>query len=127
MLFRSGGKMTIGYGTLIDTVNEKWLLSAVIDKATGEELLKTDLKPIEKFLNANCEKNLNQSQFDSLVCFIYNIGIGAFRKSTLFRYVNSDPNSPQIHNQFLKWIFVAGVESRGLYNRRMAESKLYYS
>ena len=34
----TGGKMTIGYGTLIDTVNEKWLLSAVIDKATGEEI-----------------------------------------------------------------------------------------
>ena len=70
---------------------------------------------------------VNENQFSALVCFAYNIGLGNLKTSTLLRFVNQNPNNPEIRNQFLRWNKAGGKELTGLTRRRIAESNLYFS
>ena len=70
------------------------------------------------------EATLNQSQFDALVCFAYNCGLGNLKKSTLLKYINKGLFAAAA-NEFVKWIFAGGVQVRGLRRRRLAEKALF--
>lgn len=118
---------TIGYGTLIDEENEQWLLTAVIDEATATQLLKIDVKKTESTINSLVYSDITQNQFDALCSLVYNIGIGAFAKSTILNKVNINPNNPLIHDQFLKWCYVDKITNTGLLKRRNKESILYFT
>jgi lysozyme len=73
---------------------------------------------------------VNQNQFDALVSFCYNLGIGAFNSSTLKKKVIANPGDLSIRDEFMKWnkARVKGVltELKGLTNRRKAEADLYF-
>jgi len=68
---------------------------------------------------------LNQNQFDAVVSFTYNVGIGAFISSTLLRKININPNDESISHEFKKWNKVNGIVMKGLKKRRNEESYLY--
>ena len=70
---------------------------------------------------------LKQQQFDALVSFNYNIGTGAFWKSTLCKKVLKNPDDPSIKQEFLKWVRAGGVVSKGVQNRRNYEIELYFN
>ena len=70
---------------------------------------------------------INENQFSALVCFAYNVGLGNLKTSTLLRFVNENPNNPEIKNQFLRWNKAKGKELSGLTRRRLAESNLYFT
>lgn len=118
---------TIGYGTLIDTKEEQWLMTAVIDEPTAERLLRTDVRPIEVFVSQVVSKLINQNQYDALCSFVYNLGRTALRKSTLLKMINTDPNDVWITHEFEKWCYADGKRSEGLLKRRKAEAELYFS
>jgi lysozyme len=67
---------------------------------------------------------LNQNQFDALVDFTFNVGIGAFQGSTLLHVLNNS-DYVEAASQFGKWIYAGLVISSGLVNRRKAESNLF--
>jgi lysozyme len=67
---------------------------------------------------------LNQNQFDALVCIVFNIGVNAFKTSTLLHLLNSGDYAGAAE-QFGKWIYAGTVISSGLVNRRKAESNLF--
>jgi lysozyme len=127
----SAGKKTIGIGTLIDTKEEEWLLTAKITEAQAFDLLKKDLVKFEKSVNTLVKAKINQNQFDALMSFVYNFGAGALQKSTLLKKLNVNPNDPTIEDEFQKWdkANVGGVMKSvsGLTRRRVAESKLYFT
>ena len=80
----SAGVWTIGYGhTGADVFKGK-----KITQNDAETLLKTDLKRFETAINNQLIVDLTQNQFDALVSFIYNIGINAFKNSTMLKYLN---------------------------------------
>jgi lysozyme len=62
-----------------------------------------------------------------LVSLVYNIGISAFRNSTLLRKVNANPNDSTIRAEFLKWVNSGGKELPGLVKRRKEEADYYFS
>ena len=78
-------------------------------------------------INNLVKVKLNDNQLCALVSFVYNCGIGAFQKSTLFQEINSDRDSLKIKDEFMKWVTAKGVRLQGLVNRRDAEAKLYFS
>jgi len=51
---------------------------------------------------------LYQNQFDALVSFTYNLGIGALRRSTLLQKVKRNPNGPIIRQDFERWVYAGG-------------------
>lgn len=69
---------------------------------------------------------VTQNEFDALVSFAYNVGIGNLSKSTLLEKVNKNPADPSIALEFMKWKKAGGVVLKGLVRRREAESKLYF-
>lgn len=67
---------------------------------------------------------LTDNQFAALVSFTYNVGCGAFSKSTLLTFLNSG-NYAGVPAQLLRWNKFRGRESLGLTRRREAEVRLW--
>ena len=67
------------------------------------------------------------NQIAALTSLTYNIGIGAFSRSTLLRLINSGADKNEIGAQFIRWNKVKGVEVPGLTRRRQLEAELYLS
>ena len=113
------GVWTIGYGHTL-TARE----GMVITEKEAEKLLKQDLKTAEDEINKHLLP-LKQHQFDSLVSFVFNVGIGAFRRSTLLKRLKMDVKHPDIVNQFNRWVYGGGKILKGLVKRRKEEANLY--
>ncbi len=77
-------------------------------------------------VNGLVDVEVSQAQFDALVDFAFNCGIGAFSKSTLLNCVNAKDWDGADH-EFGKWINAGGHASRGLVRRRAAEAQEFES
>lgn len=119
------GYPTIGYGTLIDTEEEKYLLNAVITEAKATELLVNNLSKIEEIINKSVKVVLTQNQFDALASFVYNVGSANFLNSTLLRKINAMANIKEIATEFFRWVYTKGKKVQTLVNRRLNEFMLY--
>lgn len=119
------GVPTIGYGTTRINGNPiKEGMKITTDEA--EQFLEQDLKVFEDAINENVYVEINQNQFDALVCFVYNVGIRNFKTSTLLKKLNSG-DFLETSNQFLRWNRAGGKVLRGLVRRREAEKELFLS
>jgi lysozyme len=123
------GVCTIGYGTTIYPNGVKISIKdKIIPERVAIEYLKYDLEKFEKgVVSLIGNTKLNQNQFDALVSFAYNCGLGNLKTSTLLKIVKAMPTSEAIFNQFLRWNKAGGKEISGLTRRRKAEAELYYS
>jgi len=118
---------TIGYGNTFYEDGKKVKLGDKISKERAIELFKfTADRFASKVLNIT-KVNLTQNQFNALVSFAYNVGLGAYLSSTLLKKVLYNPSSKDVDIQFKKWNKANGKELAGLTRRRAEESKLYYS
>lgn len=116
------GVWTIGYGT---TGVPEARLGVVISAARAEELLATD---VDKFSRQVwvlvSDVVINQHQMDALIAFAYNVGIGAFKTSTLLKKL-LQKDYTGASKEFLRWTKAKGKELPGLVKRRRAESLLF--
>lgn len=111
------GVPTIGYGT---TQGVK-----MGDRTTPVKALERALADIQKFEGAikQCVKvPLHQHEYDSFSSLAYNIGAGAFCRSTLVRKLNAGDYAGAC-NEILRWNRAGGKEVRGLTIRRQEEHK----
>lgn len=115
------GVATIGWG---HTKGVK--AGMVIDLAEAERLLADDIAIAERCVNCDADK-LNQNQFDALVSFVFNVGVSAYRNSTLRKMVLAKPDNPAMADEFGKWKYADRKILPGLVRRRKAESELYFS
>ncbi len=120
------GLPTIGFGTLIDSTEEKHLLTETITKEQAEVLLRKELAMIEKKFTIMVTSKVNQNQYDALVSFAYNLGINNLKSSTLLKKVNANPADVTIRDEFNKWTHAGGKVLEGLVKRRKIESDLYF-
>jgi lysozyme len=122
------GIPTIGYGnTYYPDGRKVTMQDAQITEGLATLLLETIFeKDFAKFI----PQYVNQNQFDALASLVYNIGIGAFFKSTLLKKIKVNPNDASIEQEFLKWnkgrILGQLIELKGLTNRRKKEAELYF-
>lgn len=72
--------------------------------------------------------DITQNQFNALLSLCYNIGVGNFKKSTVLKLVNANPNDPAIKDAFYMWRFstINGVKKPILASRRKREAELYF-
>lgn len=66
----------------------------------------------------------SQNEYDSLISFAYNVGLGALGSSTLLKKHKAGDKAGAAR-EFAKWINAGGRPMKGLIRRREAESKLY--
>lgn len=71
--------------------------------------------------------SLRQCQWDAIVLFVFNVGIGNFKASTLLAKIRINPDDNSIIDEFLRWVYANGKVMRGLQKRRLTEMKLYFS
>lgn len=71
--------------------------------------------------------SLRQCQWDAIVSFVFNVGIGNFKASTLLAKIRINPDDNSIIDEFLRWVYANGKVMKGLQKRRLAEMKLYFS
>lgn len=126
------GIWTIGIGSTMHKDGSRVKQGETIDEAQAMDLLSWEVNNKSTAVsNLTKSIDLNQNQYDSLVSFAYNVGIGALTNSTLLKKVKINPNDPTIRDEFMKWnkITVNGkkVENQGLTNRRKKEADLYFS
>lgn len=88
-------------------------------------LLKGDLLPCEKYVNALgvCK---TQGQFDALVDFCFNCGTAALGRSTLLKYIRLGKPEQYIREAFAMWVKAAGKTLPGLVKRRQWEADRYF-
>ena len=88
------------------------------------EILNNDLNQYEDAINKFVKVPLTQNQFDALVSFVYNVGVGAFQKSTLLKKLNAGQYNA-VPGELMKWTKAGGKELPGLVRRRRAEAALW--
>ena len=52
------------------------------------EITQENVEIAEDAVNSFCKKSLTRNQYNALVSFVFNVGRGAFEKSTLLKRVN---------------------------------------
>lgn len=109
---------TIGYGHCAGDVKA----GMRINEEKAEELLKRDLFFVEKFING-IPKVRTQGQFDALVSFTYNVGVGKLKRSTLLKKIMHDAPTAEIQREFMKWVYSGGKRLDGLVKRRRWEAQ----
>lgn len=116
-----GAPWTIGYGTTSGVKK-----GMIITKSQAESMLINDVNRFAQGVSSLIKSVTTQGQFDALVSFAYNVGLGNLSKSTLLRKHNDKCYSCAA-NQFPLWNKAAGKVMNGLIRRRAAERELYSS
>lgn len=134
----SGGAPTIGVGHLLtkgERMSGKLMVQGVVARwgdgltdAQIDQLLEQDLRPVTRILTADVEAGvlMKQTQFDALCCFVFNVGVAAYKTSTLRRKLLAGEYDA-IPGQFRRWVYDNGAVVQGLKNRREAEIALWES
>lgn len=119
---------TIGYGSTFNPfTGVKVKQGDVITEAEALRWLKKAVGDFAESVKRLVKVPISQNKLDALTSLAYNIGIGAFQRSTLLRLLNAGAPDKDVADQFLRWNRIKGVVSRGLTNRRQLERKLYLS
>lgn len=87
-------------------------------------LLDDDIRALLPTLEAAITVPVNDNQFCALESFVFNIGIGAFRRSSLLRKLNAG-ESAAVPNELRRWVRAGGKVLAGLKRRREAEARLW--
>jgi len=131
-----GGVPTIGYGSLHLPSGKLVALGNKITENDATILLSLECNGICKKFDKLITTTLKQSQSDALVSFVYNVGMTAFRNSTLLKIINENAahdkyiaTSKELEFNFMRWnkAHVDGklIQVKGLTNRRRMECNLF--
>lgn len=148
------GKLTVGYGHVIRNndiilgVNGK-LLNRILNKIKkfiqgfrqinnflktlfprsmsqrrADQILKQDIQKFFNGIKPLIKVDLSKNQIYALTSLTYNIGLGAFKKSTLLRLINQEKFT-EAAQQFDRWVYANGKKLNGLVKRRNEEKMLF--
>lgn len=112
-----GGVWTIGYG------HTKGVRDGMACTETeADRWLREDLEESEKAVTALAVCK-GQGQFDALVDFVFNLGIGALKRSALLRCIRRGDGGEEVCRQFRRWVYSGGRKLQGLVKRREWDAK----
>lgn len=127
----SSGKIHLNNGELVD------FRKGSISDGQVRSILADDVDTAEGGVNALVTVPLTQNQFDALVSFVFNIGVTAFKNSTLLKKLNRAQYA-EIPNELRRWNKQTVLEKlkngefihrkvtvKGLVNRREREVALW--
>lgn len=111
------GKWTCGIGHTSGVT-----ATTTCTRKEAEQWLKEDLAPVEAYVNT-IEQVRTQGQYDALVDFAYNLGLGNLKSSTLLRKIKEGAPTGDIQEQFRRWVYAKGKKLKGLVRRREWEAR----
>lgn len=116
------GIWTIGYGHTGPDVH----VGMVITQGQAEALLAQDVQTAADAVNRLVTVQLTQGEFDALVDFVFNAGVGHFESSTLLKLLNQGDYAGAA-DQLDRWSYAGAVQIAGLLRRRQAETAEFTS
>ena len=121
---------TIGYGSIYNYDEKRPVkLGDKITKDTALRFLRIECAKIIPQIKAAIKVPVKQNEIDALTSFVFNVGIGAFKNSTLLRRLNANEPREIVANEFLRWNKATKngvlIELPGLTRRRIAEKNLF--
>lgn len=122
------GVPTIGYGTVWKPDGTQVKMSdAHISKELAAEWLTHELQftYMKGVLIASPSLALHPRRLAAITDFAYNLGVAAYRGSTLRRRINAN-DMDGARAEIMKWVRAGGRVLRGLERRRAAEAALLY-
>ena len=115
------GVLTIGWGT----TDPKYAFDGnEITQAQADHLFMQDVLKFQREIAPLIKVEVAQAHWDALISLAYNIGSGAFGRSTLLRLLNQG-NYAGAQGQFSRWIYSGGKVYQGLVNRRADEAQVF--
>jgi lysozyme len=117
---------TIGFGNTFYENGDKVKEGDVITQQRADELAKFIIDQFAVSITPFILKPLNDNQFSACVSLAYNIGTGGFKRSSVFKKLNINPQDPTIADSFKLWNKGGGKVLNGLVTRREAEIQLYF-
>lgn len=119
------GVWTIGYGTTAAAfVGIEPKAGMIITEAEAEKYLHAALHKFENAIKSAITKPINDNEFGAFVSLAYNIGSGAFKKSSALRHFNAGDKAKSA-DAILMWNKAGGKVLAGLTRRRAAERALF--
>lgn len=122
---KNGLPITIGWGSTSDLDGNPIKLGDVWTREQADAKFKQDIDRFSADVISSAGPS-TQGQIDAMVSFAYNVGIGAFRSSTLLKKHKAGDYKGAAA-EFDKWVFNDGKRMNGLVRRREAERRLYES
>ena len=106
-------------GTIMIGVQKiEWQYGLVTEQI--DELLQQDLQHARRAVEDSVTVDLEQHQFDALVSMVFNIGGGAFKRSTLLKKLNAGRHV-EVPDQMRRWVYGGGARLDVLTSRRERE------
>jgi lysozyme len=123
VLYPNQGKMPIDQRDNFPLAQED---NRQFSKEEVNAILRADLARFEKGVVTYCPVPLTQGQFDALVSFSFNVGLGTLQRSTMRQKVlRSDMEGAS--DELLKYCMAGGKVLKGLQKRRLDERALFLS
>jgi lysozyme len=114
----SAGVPTIGYGTTYGVE-----MGDTITREMAEEMLLRDTSYAGQAVERCVHVPLVPNEYAAYVSLAYNIGEGAFCRSTLVRKLNAGDYTGAC-NELPRWVYAGGQRLRGLEIRREKERRM---
>jgi lysozyme len=91
-----------------------------------DAILAADLQRFERGVESFVSVALTQGEFDALVSFSFNVGLGTLQRSTLRAKLNRNDKDGAA-DELLKYCLAGGKILKGLQNRRIDERAMFFS
>lgn len=121
VLYPKQGLMTLSDRLLVQLDPKD---NRIFTKDEVDAILKADLQRFERGVLRYCPNTLTQGQFDALVSFSFNVGLGTLQRSTL-RQKHNRGDFDGAGSEFMKYTRGGGKVLKGLVNRRKDERAMY--
>ena len=118
------GVWTIGFGHTSEAGPPAVKRGMVVGEEEANRILATDVARLAGEVGPLLAREVSAAQFSALVSFAYNVGIGAFRSSSVLRAVNGG-RFDEVPKRLKLWVKGGGRVLPGLERRRAAEAELF--
>ena len=123
VLYPNQGKMPIDQRGSFQLAQED---NRPFSKDEVNAILRADLARFEKGVATYCPVPLTQGQFDALVSFSFNVGLGTLQRSTMRqKVIRGDMEGAA--EELLKYCMAGGKILKGLQKRRIDERAVFLS
>lgn len=106
----------VGHTTTVD-------MDRTYTAAECEELLRMDLATAFAAVDRLVRVPIGEETRAALASFVFNVGVGAFQRSTLLQRLNAGHGAAAC-DELLRWTYAGGRQLPGLVKRRAAEREL---
>ena len=117
------GVWTVGWGHTGRDINKDTILT----REEAELTLQKDVANLQEQILFLLDDKPTTNELDALTSLVYNVGLGAFKKSRLLKRINLKENGELIAKEWIEFNKVNGKVVKGLLRRRAEEICLYFT